>query len=323
MRRSVAVAAASLIFATALSCGGEGPLEASGTVETLQVRCSFRVGGLVSDRPVREGDRVSAGDTLALLDDTPLRLELSLREAELASARARLEMMQAGLRPQEVSSAGASMQAASARMEEAADSYRRLAELHEAGAVSRQQLDRAATELEVAQQGFRSASASASMAREGFREEDVAAAEAALDAAQAGVGLARERLGYAVLAAPRDGVVQITHVEAGEVAGTGSPVVTIARVDTVEVRAWVPQTALGDLEPGMAVDVISDSRPGSPIGGRLERISEEAEFTPSRIETREERTSLVYETTCRVPNPEGVLKAGMPVTVRFPGVPGE
>ena len=312
-----------ILAALSTGCGDGGALEVSGTVETLQVSCSFRTAGLVDARAVREGDRVSAGDTLAMLDDTPLRLELSLREAELASARARLEMMQAGLRPQEVSSAGAAMQAASARMEEAADSHRRLAELHEAGAVSQQQLDRAATELEVARQGFRQASASASMAREGFRAEDVTAAEAAVDAAAAGVDLARERLGYAVLAAPRAGVVQITHVEAGEVTGAGSPVVTVARTDTVEVRAWVPQTALGDLEPGTEVEVVSDSRTGQPFAGRLERISEEAEFTPSRIETREERASLVYETTCRVPNPEGVLKAGMPVTVRFPEAAAE
>ena len=323
MRRFVAVPAAFLICAAALSCGGEGPLEAAGTVETVQIRCAFRTGGLVRSRPVREGQRVSAGDTLARLDDAPLRLELQLREAEAASASARLQMMEAGLRPGEVASASASMAAASARMEEAEDSYHRLAELNGAGAVSQQQLDRAATELEVARQGFRQASASASMAREGFRAEDVTAAEAALDAAAAGVDLARERLGHAVLAAPRAGVVQITHAEAGEVTGAGAPVVTIACVDTVEVRAWVPQTALEELEPGMEVEVVSDSRPGQPFAGRLERISEEAEFTPSRIKTREERTSLVYETTCRVPNPEGALKAGMPVTVRFPEAAAE
>jgi len=304
-------------------CGDGGALEVSGTVETLQVSCSFRTAGLVDARAVREGDRVSAGDTLALLEGTALRLEVLLREAELASARARLDMMQAGLRPQEVSSAGASMQAASARMEEAAASHRRLVELHEAGAVSQEQLDRAATELEVARQGFRQASASASMAREGFRAEDVAAAEAAVAAAQAGVAMARERLGYAVLTSPRDGIVQIAHAEPGEVTGAGSPVVTVALTDTVEVRAWVPQTVLGDLQPGMGMEVITDSRPESPMEGVLEHISQEAEFTPSRIETREERTSLVYETACRVPNPEGVLKAGMPVTVRFPGVRAE
>ena len=318
-----AIAAAVALGVVSISCGGDGALEASGTVEMVQVSCSFRTGGVVDARMVREGDRVSAGDTLALLDDTPLRLELSLREAELASARARLEMMQSGLRPQEVSSAGASMQAASARMEQAADSYRRMAELHEAGAVAQQQLDGAATELEVARQGFRQASAAASLAREGFRGEDVAAAEAALDAAQAGVDLARERLGYAVLTSPREGVVQVTHLESGEAAGVGVPVVTVAGTDTVEVMAWVPQSALGDLHPGMKVEVVSDSRPQSPFIGSLERISEEAEFTPSRIETREERASLVYEITCRVPNPEGVLKAGMPVTVRFPEVLAE
>ena len=306
-----------------MGCGEEEMLEVSGTVETVQISCSVRTNGLLESVQVAEGDRVNAGDTLAILDDTPLRLELSLKEAQLASAEASLEMMRTGLRPQEVSSAGASLEAASARLQEAADYYRRTTELHEAGAFSQQQLDHASTELEVARQSFRQASAAASMAREGFREEDIAAAEAAVRAAEAGVALAEERLGYATLTAPTGGLVQVVHREAGELALTGFLVAIIVRTDTVEVRSWVPETVLGDLQPGMGVEVITDSRPESPMEGVLGHISQEAEFTPSRIETEEERTSLVYAVVCRVPNPEGVLKAGMPVTVRFPGVPAE
>lgn len=85
------------------------------------------------------------------------------------------------------------------------------------------------------------------------------------------------------------------------------------------VRAYVSETEMGRVKPGMDAVVLTDSHPEQGIPGKVGFISSVAEFTPKTVQTPELRTSLVYEVRVYVDDPANVLRLGMPATVSFPG----
>ncbi len=104
--------------------------------------------------------------------------------------------------------------------------------------------------------------------------------------------------------------------EAGAVVQAGATVLTLSLSHPVWVRAYVAEPDLGRIHPGMAMEVVTDSRPGQPYRGQVGYISPRAEFTPRNVETPELRTSLVYRLRVIVDNPDDGLRQGMPVTLR-------
>jgi HlyD family secretion protein len=135
--------------------------------------------------------------------------------------------------------------------------------------------------------------------------------------ARAVVHLAQTQLGYTRIVSPLSGVVLRRHVLAGETIFPGSALLTIADLSVLEVKIYVPGPLLGKIKIGQQVELFTDSFPNRPFLGAISRISDQAEFTPKNVQTRDERIRLVYAVTVRVPNPDGVLKIGMPVDARF------
>ncbi|HVA36507.1 MAG TPA: efflux RND transporter periplasmic adaptor subunit [Candidatus Dormibacteraeota bacterium] len=144
------------------------------------------------------------------------------------------------------------------------------------------------------------------------RRRDVQMARAAIDQAQAALALARLHLDETTLRAPFSGVVLTHEAEVGDLIGVGAPVVTIAELDTPYMWLYVPETDLARVTLGQSVDVTVDGLPGRIIHGRVSEISGQAEFTPSNVQTKEERVELVFGVKVRLPNPDGLLKPGLP-----------
>ena len=136
----------------------------------------------------------------------------------------------------------------------------------------------------------------------------VAAAEAALaETAQA--------LKDAELYAPVDGVIRERIVEPGDFVTPQTPVLTLALLNPLWVRTYLPETFLGRVKPGAVARVTTDSYPGKVYEGWVGSISPTAEFTPKNVETPELRTRLVYQVRVFVCNPQFELRLGMPATV--------
>jgi HlyD family secretion protein len=95
------------------------------------------------------------------------------------------------------------------------------------------------------------------------------------------------------------------------------PVFSLALTDPVWVRAYVPETDLGRVQPGTPATVHTDSGPKEGYPGWVGYVSPTAEFTPKSVETKEVRTDLVYQVRIMVCNPDGRLRLGMPATVRI------
>ncbi len=136
-------------------------------------------------------------------------------------------------------------------------------------------------------------------------------------AAAAQVDLARTQLSFTRVMAPVTGTVLRVDVKKGETAFPGSALLTLADLSVMDVKVFIPEPMLGQIKFGQQVEIISDSFPRQPLRGKVAYISPEAEFTPKNIQTREERTRLVYQVKVRVPNPDGILKIGMPLDAIF------
>jgi len=114
------------------------------------------------------------------------------------------------------------------------------------------------------------------------------------------------------LRAPSVGVITVRQAELGEVVVPGTPVVTLADLDHIWLRAYIPETDLGRVRWGQDAVVTTDTFPGKQNHGRISFIASEAEFTPKSVQTYKERVMLVYRIKIDIDNPNHELKPGMP-----------
>ncbi|RME73470.1 MAG: HlyD family efflux transporter periplasmic adaptor subunit [Verrucomicrobia bacterium] len=306
--------AASALFAAGCGRGGaatDETIRISGNIEAVDVRLAFKQPGHLLERLVDEGQSVSAGAVVARLDAAEWRHEVALRRAELSAAEARLAELEAGARPQEIAAAAAAVASAEAELERARLEYRRQEELHASEAAAVRDLERARAQLRVAEARVAEARERLALVREGPRVETIEQARAQVERARAALELARTHLSDTELASPIDGVVLAKHAEPGEVLMAGAPVITVADLRHVWLRAYVNETDLGRIRLGQPVAVYTDSYPGKRYEGRLSFIADEAEFTPKTVQTEKERVTLVYRVKIDLDNASGELKPGM------------
>ncbi|OGR56613.1 MAG: hypothetical protein A2X36_11020 [Elusimicrobia bacterium GWA2_69_24] len=127
------------------------------------------------------------------------------------------------------------------------------------------------------------------------------------------------RVDWCRVQAPLDGVVLSTYREAGELVNPGTKLLTLADLREVWAVVYVPQPLLSRLHLGLEVAALVSEAPDRTFVGRISHINDEAEFTPKNVQTRAERTRLVFGVKLVFPNADGALKPGMTVEARLPG----
>jgi len=142
-------------------------------------------------------------------------------------------------------------------------------------------------------------------------------AEAALAQAKAALETLNVQLGKTVVYAPMDGVILSRDLEVGETVAAGSPVMVIGQLTEVELVVYIPETEYGKVHLGQKASITVDSFPGETFSGEVVHISDQAEFTPRNVQTKEGRRATVYAVKLRIPNPDLKLKPGMPADVTF------
>ncbi|MEJ2192975.1 MAG: efflux RND transporter periplasmic adaptor subunit [Nitrospirota bacterium] len=289
-----------------------------GNVDIRQVNLAFNITERIETVLAQEGDRVREGQLLATLDDRRLKHEVDRSEALVAAQREVVARLEAGTRPEEIGKARADVEAAKAELHLAELTYRRVRNLAGEDVLSEQRKDDARAALETAQARLKALQKALDLAIAGPRREDIAAARATLKAYEAQLDVARRELSYASLYAPSDGVVQVRLLEPGDMASAQKAVLIIALDDPLWVRAYVPETELGKIWTGMSAVVSTDTYPGKRYKAWIGFISPTAQFTPKSVETKEVRTSLVYQVRVYVCNPQHELRMGMPATVTVP-----
>ena len=290
----------------------ENVLKLSGNIEAHESLVSFKVTGRIIALPVDEGMTIKIGDLLARIDNDDYRQQVAVDQATTSVRDRQLALGLAGSRWQDIEAARQAILDAQADLEQRKKDYARYQALYERDEIPGQTRDLAATNVTRAQATYDRAQQIYNELVEGTRKEELAVDRANIHQANQNLHLSRIRLAYTVLRAPFNGVILVRQAELGEVVSPGTPVVTLADLDHIWLRVYVPETDLGKVHWGQDVDVRTDTYPDRIYRGRISLISSEAEFTPKSVQTEKERVTLVYRVKVDVENPNYELKPGMP-----------
>ncbi len=314
MKQIMYVTAAMLSVFVLIGCNGKhaGAIEASGTLEATEVKVSAKVPGQVQKLLIQEGSQVKIGDTLLVLDRSTLELQWKQTQAGVELANAQYRLLLNGARPEDVRLAEEALKQAESSFKNASDDYSRMKELFASNTVSKKQFDDAESRYTVVQAQLNSAKQNLQKMQRFARTEDLAAAKARLDQAKASADLLKKQYTDACVLAPVEGTITNKPVEEGELIGTGTTVATISRLEKMNLMIYVSETELGKVKLGGAADVVIDTYPDKNYPGKIIYISPIAEFTPKNIQTKEDRTKLVFGVKLEVGNNDGTLKSGMP-----------
>lgn len=285
-------------LATGCSNNDTGTIEASGTIEGTEINVAAEVAGRILAVPRDEGTRVQPGDTLAIINDEEYRLQLRQAEANLASLEAAYRLALEGSRKEDLIQAEAAY--ATARTD-----HQRMKDLLASATITQKQYDDAYARFVAAEQNYHKA-------KTGLRPEEISGARARRDGAAAQADLLRKRIRDCAVVAPAPGTLTLRAVEPGELVGMGSNIARLTYLDRVKLTIYVNEADLGRVALGQSADVTIDTFPGKPFTGRVVYISPNAEFTPKNVQTKEERTKLVFAVKIEIDNPDGGLKPGLP-----------
>ena len=333
MQRLVGLVAAALL--TAACARGEEP-DAYGNVETTQVTVSAEAAGRLVSFDVHEGQTLGAAAVVGRINPSELELQKQQADAQRDASESRVDETtrqrpiveaQRAAAAAQVDAARAQLGAISSQLDIAQRALDRTKRLVDQSAATTQQLDQAERDVRVLQQQFR---AQTSQIEAYERQVAVHGGQlSALDAqrqtavrqvtsAAAQVGLVEDRLRKTTVTNPTAGTVLATYAEAGEFVQPGQPLYAIANLATVDVRAYVVETQLAAVHVGQQVTVTMDvQKERQSLPGMVTWVASEAQFTPTPVQTRDERADLVYAIKIRVDNSTGRLKLGMPVDVQF------
>jgi HlyD family secretion protein len=292
-------------------------LTLSGNIEAHESLVSFKVQGRIVDLPVEEGQQVEQGALLARLEDADFKQKVKIDEAGVVVRESDLSLTLAGTRDQEVKASQQAVLDAQADLVQKKADNDRAQQLFGKDEISAQDRDLAATALKRSAANYAAAQQRYNEAVEGSRKEDIAIARANLAQANANLGLSRINETYTTLRAPSTGVITVRQAELGEVVSPGSPVITLADLDHIWLRAYIAETDLGKIHWGQEAAITTDTYPGKQYHGRISFISPDAEFTPKSVQTYTERVTLVYRIKIDIDNPNHELKPGMPADARI------
>ncbi len=287
-------------------------LEVSGNIEAHESVVSFKtVQSRIVELPFDEGQWVKTGTVLARLDCSDYAQQVTIARAALT-----VQQRQLAVAEDNVEAAKKTILSDEADLELKQLEFDRAQALWTRGAGTTEARDQTSAALKQS-----SAALARDTALEATAEANVSLAEANAQSAEAALGMAEIVLGYTTLLAPFDGVILVRQAELGEVAVPGAPIVTLADIDHVWLRAYVNEPDIGKVRFGAAAAVTTDTYPGKQYRGRIAFISSSAEFTPKSVETHAERVTLVYRIRIDVDNPTHELVPGMPADAEIPLLP--
>ena len=242
---------------------------------------------------VKRGEKVSAGATVAVLEDSDAKIAVAEAEAALAQAEAQLANLRIGKRPDEIAVLKATVDMAKAQQADAQRKVDRLTDLYARGTATQADFDTARTGLQTAAAEVEQAKANLAVGNLPARPEEIKAAEGAVAQARASLDQARWRLAKRVIKAPAAGRVNDIIRNPGDVAGPQAPVVSMLPDGAVKLTLYLPEPALSSVKVGSMLDVYCD---GCKLGlqARVSYVSPDPEFTPPVIYSLETRQKLVY-----------------------------
>lgn len=292
-------------------------IEVSGVVEAVETEIRSQTTGEVKQIFVPEGEFIKKGDLLCILDNEKLTIQLNQVRAGLEGAQLKLKLYKKGTKKELIAVAKNQLESAAKELELAKKDQERMENLFNKGAVSQIQKEQADLRLKIALEQHENAEESYQLALRGKEKEEIEIVKAEIKSFEAQEQLLLRQIQDSEIRSPINGYLNIRHVEVGELALPGTHLFSLIDLTQTYVRTYVPERLVGRVKIGDRVEVISDSFPEKIFKGKVNYISDKAEFAPKDIQTKEERLKLVFMIKSYLENPEGELKPGMPVDVRI------
>lgn len=276
----------------AASCGGDGDFDATGTFEATEIVVSAEAAGRILRFDAEEGDVLRAGRQVGAIDTVQLylqKLQLERQRASVRSGRPDIGKQAASLREQ---------------IAKQQTERRRVENLLKDGAATTKQLDDIDAQLKVL--GGQLDALLSTL------ENNAVSIDENSSAIELQIAQVEDRLAKCRIASPVTGTVLAKYAEAGELASVGRPLMKVADLDRIYLRAYFTSDQLADLRLGQEVTVTADFGGERQLDypGRIVWIASESEFTPKTVQTRNSRAGLVYAAKIAVEN-DGRLKIGL------------
>ncbi|HQY19369.1 MAG TPA: efflux RND transporter periplasmic adaptor subunit [Ignavibacteria bacterium] len=287
-------------------------ISGSGNIEATNIVISSKTPGQIKEIYVKEGDMVKAGDVLFLIDHDLLDIQLRQALAAVEQADAQLKLLQQGARSEDIRIAEDNVSAAEINLKQAETDLQRMKNLVNENAATVKNLEDAELVYDLRENQLNSAEENLMKVRTIIRREEVESAAANLKRSQANADLIRKNIEDCKVSSPLEGIITKKLAEPGEFVNTGSSILNIADLKVVDLFIYVTEAKLGKIKLGQEADITNDTYPDKKYSGEVIYISPEAEFTPKNIQTKEERTKLVFGIKIRIPNASYELKSGMP-----------
>ena len=294
-----------------------GIIEVSGIIEAIDTEIRAQTPGEIKQIFVKEGQPIERGDLLCTLDNEKLYLQINQIKAGQDGAQAKLKLFEKGTKKELIAVAKNQIESTQKQLEIAGINRDRMDRLFKEGAVSKIQKEEADLKFKLALEQNESAKENYELAVRGREKEEIEMIRAEIRNLEAKEQLLRRQIKDSEVRAPSDGFIDIRHIEIGELASPGTILFTLIDLTRTYVKAYIPEKYMGNLKTGNLVEVISDSFPNRAFKGKIDFISDKAEFAPKDIQTKEERLKLVFMIKSYLENPQRELKPGMPVDVRI------
>jgi HlyD family secretion protein len=324
----------------------EGVLLISGRVEVDEILLSSRIPGRLKEVFIQDGMQIKEGMKIASLDDREFRLQREAVKRQIEALKAEIEAAEEGLSYLKkkvlneikeaeavVSMAEARKRQAEARLQRESQRYRRYQSLLQKDVIPQDRFetvklsyDLAVEDAKAAQEELKRAELLLKKAKDS--EKLVQARQKEIDSLYFKLETLKNKLkqveiqhSYTEIFAPRDGVILRRVAEPGEVLNAGGVIGVLVAPESLYVKTYLPESYLGRVSIGTVVEVFTDAYPDRPIRGYICYISDEAEFTPKEVQSKEERVKQVFALkVCFSPENRDafrLLRKGMPVDVRI------
>jgi HlyD family secretion protein len=283
-------------------------VRASGAIEATTFIVSPKIPARIIGISVDEGDHVKAGQSLISLDCDELQARKRQAEAQRNTAKAGSLQAKANYAQAKSQLGPLKVQQALAEKQHA-----RMLTLYKSNSIPEQSYDQAKAALDTVTEQLAAAQKGIEVARQVI---DVAESQIALAAES--VDVIDANLVECEVHAPGDGVVMSRNYEPGEMAFPGASLLKIGQLAVVHTWLYVPNEEIGRLRLNQEVRFKADTYPDRTFTGTIVRINDQAEFTPKSIQTKEDRTRLVFGVKVQIDNGDGALSPGMPVEAWVP-----
>ncbi len=303
-----------------IGCGNGKELNsinASGTIESVNVTVSSKAAGQIKRLLVDEGNHVKKGDLLAEIDHDLLDIQLRQAEANVEFANAQLRLLQIGSRSEDIKQSEDLLKQSKINLDQAKTDKERMLTLYQSNSVTKKQLEDAETKYELTLAQYNSSRENMQKIKNIARPQEIEQSKANLKKNVAAVELLRQNLEDCKVLAPVDGIVSKKYVESGEIINQNSSILKLSNLETVNLMIYVNEVELGKVKLGQKADITIDTYKDKLYSGKVIFISPEAEFTPKNIQTQDERTKLVFGVKIEIPNPQFELKPGMPADAKI------